>query len=71
MEDMHDPFLMKGMDIAADHIVANILDKKSIGIYGDFDVDGIASTTLLFAFFTSLGIDAHYYIPSRFEEGYG
>lgn len=71
MEDMHDPFLMKGMDIAVEHIVGNILDKKSIGIYGDFDVDGIASTTLLFAFFTSLGIDAHYYIPSRFEEGYG
>tara|TARA_A100001037_G_scaffold306850_1_gene357126 strand:- start:22184 stop:23983 length:1800 start_codon:yes stop_codon:yes gene_type:complete len=71
MEDMHDPFLMKGMEKAVKHIVGNILDKKPIGIYGDFDVDGIASTTLLFSFFTSLGVESHYYIPSRFEEGYG
>ena len=71
VEDMHDPFLMKGMEEAVEHIVGIILEKKSIGIYGDFDVDGISSTTLLYAFFSSLGIDAHYYIPSRFEEGYG
>ncbi|MFL2931639.1 MAG: single-stranded-DNA-specific exonuclease RecJ [bacterium] len=71
IEDMHDPFLMKGMEKAVEHIVEIILEEKSIGIYGDFDVDGISSTTLLFAFFSSLGIDTHYYIPSRFEEGYG
>ncbi|MED5580343.1 MAG: single-stranded-DNA-specific exonuclease RecJ [Nitrospinota bacterium] len=71
IKDMHDPFLMKGMKKAVDHLVDSLQKKKSIGIYGDFDVDGISSTTLLYGFFSSLGIDAHYYIPSRFEEGYG
>lgn len=68
---LHDPFLMKGMEEAATHLAREISRGKPIGVYGDYDVDGISSTALLVQFFTSVGIQAPYFIPHRMREGYG
>ena len=68
---LHDPFLMKGMEEAAAHLAGEISRGRPIGVYGDYDVDGISSTTLLVRFFTSLGIRAPYFIPHRMRDGYG
>ncbi len=68
---LHDPFLMKGMEKAAAHLAGEISRGRPIGVYGDYDVDGISSTTLLVRFFTSLGVLAPYFIPHRMREGYG
>jgi len=68
---LHDPFLMKGMGIAAAHLAREIMKGRPIGVYGDYDTDGISSTALLVLFFTSLGVSVPYFIPSRMREGYG
>lgn len=69
--DLQDPFLLKDMDKAIDRIVLAIAQKEKILIYGDYDVDGVTSSSLLFKFFKKLGIETEVYIPSRFDEGYG
>lgn len=68
---LHDPFLMKGMEEATAHLSEEISRDRPIGVYGDYDVDGISSTALLVRFFTSLGVRAPYFIPHRLREGYG
>ncbi len=70
-EDMGDPFLMKGMKEAAERIGQALDRKESIVIYGDYDVDGISSTSLLWRFFKRLGAEVRFYIPERQSEGYG
>jgi single-stranded-DNA-specific exonuclease len=67
----YDPFLMKGMDEAVDKILNAIDMGLNICIYGDYDADGVTSIALLKGVLSSLGMDASYYIPSRFDEGYG
>lgn len=71
LSHLHDPFLLKDMDKAADRIIAAINGREHITIYGDYDVDGVSSTSLLYRFFNEIGADAAYYIPDRLEEGYG
>lgn len=71
MEDMHDPFLMKGMDRAVDRLKEAIAAGEAITIYGDYDVDGITSTSALYLFLKEAGAKVAYYIPDRLEEGYG
>jgi len=71
IQDLHDPFLLTDMDKAIDRIVLAIAQKEKILIYGDYDVDGVTSSSLLYRYFSKLGIEAEIYIPSRFEEGYG
>ena len=68
---LHDPFGMKGMAEAADHLAGEVERGAPIGIYGDYDVDGITATALMVRFFSSLGVPASYYIPKRLREGYG
>lgn len=68
---MHDPFLLKGMQKAVDRIRQAIDGKEPIWIYGDYDVDGITSVSLLVRAFKALGVTVSYYIPDRHEEGYG
>ena len=68
---LHDPFLMMDMDKAVDRILSAISDKKTILIFGDYDVDGTTSAAFLTLFFRSINVEAHYYIPSREKEGYG
>ncbi len=65
------PYDMLDTQKAVDRIFKAINDKEKIVIYGDYDVDGITSTTLLYDFLKSNGADVSYYIPDRKDEGYG
>lgn len=69
--DLHDPFLLCDMEKAVEHIVNVIEQKLPITIYGDYDVDGMTSTTLLLEVLEILGAQVDYYIPHRLNEGYG
>lgn len=69
--DFYDPFLMPDMEIAVNRIIKAIETHEKVIIYGDYDVDGITSTTVLKKFLAERGLDAGYYIPNRLEEGYG
>ena len=66
-----DPFLMLGMEKAAERILKAIKENEKIAIYGDYDVDGITSTAIMVKFLRSHKADVIYYIPDRHEEGYG
>jgi len=70
-EDLYDPFLMKDMDKAVNRIVAALRRNERIFIYGDYDVDGITSVSLMVLFLRSQGAKVVYYIPNRMLEGYG
>lgn len=70
-DDFHDPFLFTGMDIAVERIIEAINNKEKILIYGDYDVDGITSTTVLKKYLMDRGIPVDTYIPNRLHEGYG
>jgi len=65
------PFTFKDMDKACKRIVSAINNKEKIIIVGDYDVDGVISTTILSDFFESINIDVKWFIPNRFEHGYG
>ncbi|KMT21271.1 single-stranded-DNA-specific exonuclease RecJ [Clostridium cylindrosporum] len=71
MGNLNNPFLLKDMDKAIERIDEVIKKGQKIVIYGDYDVDGITSTSILFRAFKKLGIDVSYYIPDRLDEGYG
>jgi single-stranded-DNA-specific exonuclease len=71
MADIVNPTLMTDMDKAVERINAAVKNKEKIAVYGDYDVDGITSTALLYEFLSSLGADVEYYIPDRKGEGYG
>lgn len=69
---LHNPFLMKGMTDAVAHIYQSLEKNKKILIYGDYDVDGVCSVTILKHFFDAIGNPTvRHYIPNRFSEGYG
>ncbi len=70
-DDFYNPFLIKDMDIAVKRILEAIQKKEKVTIYGDYDVDGITSITVLKSFLKDIGLDADFYIPNRLEEGYG
>ncbi len=67
----YDPFLMKNMNEACDVILSAIEDGTKICVYGDYDTDGVTSVTVLTDVIGEIGGDVTYYIPSRFDEGYG
>ncbi|NUN07736.1 MAG: single-stranded-DNA-specific exonuclease RecJ [Ignavibacteriaceae bacterium] len=71
LEDLHDPFLMSGMETATMRIIDAITSKEKILVYGDYDVDGTCSTSLLYLFFKRMDANVDYYIPNRLKEGYG
>jgi single-stranded-DNA-specific exonuclease len=71
LDGLNDPFLMKDMDKAVDRIIKAIDNKEKIIIYGDYDVDGITSTSILVNFLCSLKADVEFFIPDRVSEGYG
>lgn len=71
LKDLHNPFLMLGMDRAVERIMKAICSGERIGIYGDYDVDGITASALLYLFFKEIGIDTSVYLPHRLKEGYG
>jgi len=69
--NFHNPFLMLDMEKAVERILKAIENKEKTIIYGDYDVDGITSITVLKKFLKERGLDADYYIPNRLDEGYG
>lgn len=70
-KNVHHPFLLKDAKKAAERIKEAIEAGEKTVIYGDYDVDGITSTSILYMFLKSLGVNVSYYIPSRSDEGYG
>lgn len=69
--DLHDPFLMLGMQKAIERIDAAIANNEKILIYGDYDVDGTTSVATVYAFFKARYPNVDFYIPDRYTEGYG
>lgn len=71
LDHLHDPFLMKNMDVAIERIEKALASHEKILIYGDYDVDGTTSVALAYSFFSQLTENIEYYIPDRYLEGYG
>ncbi|MEW5901095.1 MAG: single-stranded-DNA-specific exonuclease RecJ [Acidobacteriota bacterium] len=71
LSDLHDPFLMAGMEAAVDRIQRAVRQKEKILIFGDYDVDGVLSVVILLKALRSLGGEVDYFIPQRLKEGYG
>lgn len=71
LDQLHDPFLMKGMRIAIDRINLAIKNNEKVMIYGDYDVDGTTAVSLVYSFFKNHIRQIDHYIPDRYKEGYG
>ena len=69
--DFHDPFMMPDMEKAVDRVVKAIETHEKVAIYGDYDVDGITSSTVLKRFLAERGLETDVYIPNRLHDGYG
>ncbi|MDP4083389.1 MAG: single-stranded-DNA-specific exonuclease RecJ [Bacillota bacterium] len=70
-DHFYDPYLFEGMDIAVSRIKEAIENQEPILVYGDYDADGVSSTTVLMITLRDLGANVQFYIPNRFTEGYG
>ena len=71
LKDLHDPFLLPDMDVAIRRIERALGNKERILIYGDYDVDGTTAVSLVYKFFRGITSNIDYYIPDRYDEGYG
>ena len=71
LADLPSPEKFKDIDIATKRIKKAILEKEIITIVGDYDVDGVISTTIMLDFFNTMGVKVNHIIPNRFEHGYG
>jgi len=71
LDKLHDPFLIPDMEKAVGRLVRAARNNEPVLIHGDYDTDGITATALLFNRLKGLGVNPHYFIPNRFEEGYG
>ena len=71
LADLNNPFLMKDMDVAVDRLNDAMGRKERILIYGDYDVDGCTAVALVYRFLQQFYSNIEYYIPNRYEEGYG
>ncbi len=71
LEDLHNPFLMKDMDSAVGRLTEAIINKERILLFGDYDVDGTTAVSLMYLFLIKYTQNIGYYIPDRYEEGYG
>ena len=71
LDYLHDPFLMKDMNIAVDRISTAIKKNERILVYGDYDVDGTTAVALMYSFLRDQYSNVEYYIPDRYKEGYG
>jgi len=71
IEGLYDPYLLEDMDKMVERIILAGSRQERVAIYGDYDVDGITSITLIYSFLKDLGLDVQYYLPDRQEEGYG
>ena len=71
LSDLSDPFMLKDMERGVDRVISALTDKEKIMIFGDYDVDGITSASLMYLVLTKLGAQVSYYLPNRLVEGYG
>ncbi len=71
LNDLHDPFLMKDMDRAVDRLTMAMQQNEKILVYGDYDVDGTTSVSLVYRFLIKFYSNLDFYIPDRYIEGYG
>jgi single-stranded-DNA-specific exonuclease RecJ len=71
LDYLHDPFLMKDMNIAVDRISSAVKKNERILVYGDYDVDGTTAVALMYSFLKDQYSNVEYYIPDRYKEGYG
>ena len=71
LDNLHDPFLMKDMDKAVERVHRAVADYEKILVYGDYDVDGTTAVSLVYSFLRRLTKAVDFYIPERYDEGYG
>ena len=71
LNDLHDPFLMKDMDKAVERVRQAVVAGEKILVYGDYDVDGTTAVSLVYSFLRRLTRQIDFYIPERYDEGYG
>lgn len=71
LNQLYDPFLMKGMEEGSDRLATAIRSGEKVVVYGDYDVDGTTATAIMYTFLKKFGVDVKFYIPHRFKEGYG
>ena len=71
LHNLHNPFLLNDMDLAVERIEKAIMRNEKITIFGDYDADGVTSTSILYMFLRENGANVEYYIPNRFSDGYG
>lgn len=71
LQYLHDPFMMKDMNIAVDRLSTAIKKNEKILVYGDYDVDGTTAVALVYSFIREHTSNVEYYIPDRYKEGYG
>jgi single-stranded-DNA-specific exonuclease len=71
LENLLDPFVLPDMDKGVDRVIRALRNREKMMIFGDYDVDGITSTSLLFLTLNKLGGEVTYYLPNRLIEGYG
>ncbi len=71
LRDLHDPFLMEDMDIAVERLDRAMGAKEKIMVYGDYDVDGTTAVSLVYRYLQNFYSEIEYYIPTRYDDGYG
>ena len=71
LSDLHDPFLLKDMDVAYTRIKDAVTKQEKMMVYGDYDVDGTTAVSIVYSYFKTLNQNIEYYIPDRYKEGYG
>ena len=71
LSDLHDPFLMKDMDLAVERLHKAITSGENILVYGDYDVDGTTAVALVYSFIQRFTSKVGFYVPDRYDEGYG
>ena len=71
LDNLHDPFLMKDMDVAVERLHKAVEGREKILVYGDYDVDGTTAVALVYSFIQRFTSNVDFYIPDRYDEGYG
>ena len=71
LSDLHDPFLMRDMEVAVERLHRAVISGERILVYGDYDVDGTTAVALMYSFLKSLTPQVDFYVPDRNDEGYG
>jgi single-stranded-DNA-specific exonuclease len=71
LRDLIDPTLLKGMHAAVERLLRALENEEKVVVWGDYDVDGVTSTTLLLRYFKEVGFSVDFFVPNRFRDGYG